>query len=284
MKLLHSVPVANSNLNFYLPKGQWGNILIEYDVVTDTGLTMTRADAGNVKLNWGGDDVINVDAEILNLLNNVYGGVAEASFASAAANRMVVILPSGLWFDSGNIFDVANKDEVYIDLSFAALAAKCVSGNVRIYSKPKIGVMNYLHKIVSRFVVAGGASVLADTFPISNISQVYLKNPAGSNVTQVQLTKNEETVVNASVQALIAYSDNIHNLETTNTTLALEMGESKDIRENIGNQIDYNYTFSAAGTLYQYFSHLHFTNEKALTSRQTSQNKLIAAMNGKLRG
>jgi hypothetical protein len=267
MRQLFSVPVANKSLTFYLPKGQFGNIMVEYDVTTSAGNTMTKADAGNIRLNWNGQDIVNADAEILNELNNVYGGTAEAAFVEAGANRMCVIIPSGLYFDTGNVFDIGDNDKVYIKLDFSDLSAKSASGMVTVYAKPKLGQMNYLHHIEPRFVVAQGASTLSDTFPVSNVSQVYFKNPAGANVSQVQINKNSETVIDGSVKMLKAYSAYVHLLETALTTIAIDFGESKDIRENFGQQISYKLTFTGAGTCPMYISFIELTPDKAVESK-----------------
>jgi hypothetical protein len=267
MRQLFSVPVSNKSLTFYLPKGQFGNIMIEYAVTTSAGNTMTAADAGNVRLNWQGQDIVNVDAELLNDLNNVYGGKAEATFALAGANRFCVIIPSGLYFDNGNVFDIGDNDKVYLKLDFASLSAISASGMVTVYAKPKLGQMNYLHHIEPRFVVASGASTLSDVFPVSNVSQVYFKNPAGSNVSEVQINKNSETVVDGSVDMLKAYSAYVHLLETALTTIAIDFGESKDLRENFGQQISYKLKFTGAGTCAMYVSYIELTPDKAVESK-----------------
>jgi len=274
MKLLYSVPVSNQSATFYLPVGLYGTLQVEYDVVTSTGQTMTRADAGNILLNWNGEDIINVDAEILNLLDNVYGGVAEASFQTAAANRMTVIIPCGFWFDSTNAYYVNNKDRVYLKLDFSSLSAKCSSGNIRIYAKPKLGVMNYIHKIIKRSVIASGAGSVSDVIPINNVAAIYYKNPSGANVSEIQLNKDDETFVDSAVKNLNAYSDWIHLLESTNNTIAVDLCESKDIRESVGNQLSYKYSFTGAGTLEQYISFIVFTPFKAAESKQFASLKL----------
>lgn len=280
MRLLHSVPSTNGSLTFFLPKGQYGSIMIEYDLDAALGVTLTRAQMGNIILNWNGDNVINVDAEILNLLDNVYGGTAEFSAAVGGATRMSVFIPLAQWFDSLNVYDIGEKDQVYIKLDFPtiALATNVDSGSVRVYAKNKVGVMNYLHKIISRSVVSAGATTIADTYPVNNISQLYLKNPAAL-VSNIQITKDNDTVVDAPTAVLNAYSDWIHLLESTNTTIVIEFGESKDIRENVGSQISYKYTFTGAGTLAQYFSYIEFTPIKAIESRAKAGQKLARQSN-----
>jgi len=161
-----------------------------------------------------------------------------------------------------------------LKLDFAALSAKCTSGNIRIYAKPKLGVMNYIHKMIKRSVIASGAGTISDVIPIQNVAAIYYKNPTGSNVTEIQLNKDDETFVDAKVNTLNSYSDWIHLLESTNNTIAIDLCESKDIRESVGNQLSYKYTFSNSGTLEQYISFIQFTPLKSAESKQFASLKL----------
>src|SRR5690554_4906383 len=114
MKLLYSENVSALSLTHHLPAGQYGLFLIEYEIDAASGVTLTRADMGNIELNWNGQSIINVDAEMLNLRNNIYGGVAEFSAVEGGATRMSVFLYAGLPYDSLNVYDISGKDRVYI--------------------------------------------------------------------------------------------------------------------------------------------------------------------------
>lgn len=276
MKLVQSVPLTNGSLSFYLPRGQYGAIQIEYLPVAAAGVTLTRANYGNVIVNWNGQDVINVDAEFLNLVNNVYGGVAEFTPSVAALSRMSLFVPVGYWFDSKNVYDIGVNDKVLIKLDFSTLAsaASVASGNVNIYVKEKIGVMNYLHNITTQPVVAAGAATVANQISFNNIAAAYLKAPA-SLLTTIMLSKDGNTLVDSTPAALIAYSDYIHRLETTNTMLSIDFVESLDIREAVGQNLAYKLVFSGAGTQYLYVSYIDFTPAKAQESLQVASSKLV---------
>jgi len=275
MKLLHSVPYSQSSLTFYLPKGQYGSIMVLFDLTAQSGKQLTRSQFGNVVLNWNGQDVINSDVEILNLLNNVYGGTSLFTNTSGGAHKLALFLQAGLFFDNKNVYDIGENDRVYIKLDFSQIAdtTNIASGNVKIYGKNKVGVMNYLANFISRPIVASGAATLADSFPINNVSQIYFKDPA-TLLSTIQLTKDSETIIDAEVNALIAYSDFIHQLEATNTTLAIDFTESLDVRESVGNTISYKLVFSGSGTQYMYISYVDWTPGKAIESQATAQNKL----------
>jgi len=282
MLLVHSSPIANRSFTFTFPKQMIGALVVEYDVVTSTGNTMTRDDAGNIRINWNGDDIINVPASMLNQANNLYGGFAETLFQAAAQNRMFVSIPIGLWWDSTNVWDIGDNDKVYIKCDFGALTDKSVSGNVRVHVKPQLGVMRYLHKISSYNVVSQGSGVIVNNIPISNIAEIYLDNPTGSNVTNVQISKNNDIIVDNDIPIIKAWNSYIHQLETATDFIGIELDESKDDRALLGSQIKFKYTFTAAGTLKQYFSYIEYTNQKQIESEIKSRNKIITNINQNL--
>lgn len=280
MKLLHAVPADNGTMTFYLPQGQFGAIGIEYDVDAAAAVTLTKLNMGNIRVNWNGDDIINVEAELINNLNNIYGGVGEFSAVAGAAHRMMAFLPLGQWFDSNNVWDIGENDRVMIKVDFPdlALAANVDSGFVRIFGKNRLGIMNYLHKIIPRPVVASGAATLADSYLLNNVSQVYINDPAAL-LSNIQIIKDGETIVDGEPDTLLAYNAYIHQLESTVNVLAIDMVESMDIREALGVSIHYNYIFTGAGTLQQYFSYIDFTPEKSNESQIRAHNKIVNTLN-----
>lgn len=281
MKLLNSVPGSNGALPFTMPKGQFGTIMIRYTGTAAAGVTVTRAQLGNIQLTWNGQDVINCDAEILNLLDNLYGGVSEFTSAIGGAFAMSVIIPCAQWYDASNVYDIGQNDTVTFNLTFPSLigVAVAVTSQVAIYAKEKVGVMNYLNNIIQRFVVASGATTIADVLPVANVSQVYFKDPATSLVTQIQLQKDGKTVVDAPTEVVSSYNAWIHQLETAGTTFAVEFVESKNYQEAIGGQVSYKFVFSGAATLSQYVNYITFTPEKAFQSRQNAALSLTQNIN-----
>ena len=280
MKLNYQVPLSQGSLSFFLPKGQYGNIMLRISGIAAAGVTITRAQLGNCQLVWNGQQVINVDLELLNQLNNLYGGYSDFTSALAGAFTASIIIPTGTYFDSSNIYEVGANDQVQLKIDFPDLAniANVASGNIAIYTKEKIGAMNYLYNMVPRFIVAGGAGNIADTYAVNNISQVFLKKPLTDGLTShIQILKDNRTIADCDTVVAQDYSDYIHQVETPNDVIAIEMSESKDVREAIGGQVSYQYQFTGAATLKQYYGYISFTPAKAVESRARSAEKI--AMN-----
>lgn len=280
MQLLQQSPAANGHMIVDLPVGQWGALMVVFHLTAGAGVTLTRADLGNVKLSWNGSDIVNVDCEIINLLNNIYGGTSLFASAVGAACDMALIIPTGMWWDSKNIYNVGFKDRVSIQLDFPLLSvlATCAAGTVSVYGKEKVGVHQYFHHIEARQEVAGGAGQINRQIPVNNISQFYLKG-AATLLTDLQLTKNNKVYADGVIADLITYSDYIHVLEATNTCLAVELGESKDLREFAGGQVSYKMIFSGAGTQQIYISYIEYDGALAIASAKVAQNELIQRIN-----
>lgn len=285
MKRLFGVPGSNASLSTYFPKNQYGAFLIRYTGTAAAGVTITRADLGSVQLTWNGKDVINVDAELLNLVDNLYGGVSEFTSAIGGAFACSVIIPCGQWIDAANVYDVGINDKVALNLNFPNLASAAfvASANVDVFYKTKTGVMNYLNNIIQRNVVMTGAGTFSDNYPISNVAQLFIKAPAAL-LSNIQVAKDNNTIVDCPPAVALSYNDYLHLVETAQTTLGIEFGESKDIRENVGGQVSYSHTFTGAGTLQQYLCYITFTSpNKVIASRtQAAQDltgKISAANN-----
>lgn len=269
MELLFSAPFSQGSFQFFVPPGQYGAFVVTFAGTNAAGVTMTRLNLGSVTTQWGGKDILStIDIDFLNRIDNVYGGVSAFSSAIGAAVYCYTYIPCGEWYDSLNVYDIGSQDQVSIRCEFADLAnvAIAAGGTITVYGLPKLGVMNYLHKMTTRNVTFQGASTFSDNFALNNCAQVYLKDPVANLVTRYLLRKDGQTVVNANIADLIANSDFIHTLETTNSMLAMELSQSKNVQEAIGKSVSYEITASGATTVPQYFSYIDFTPQKAVSS------------------
>ena len=253
MKQLFRVPATQGNLSYQLEKGQFGLFLIRFEGTNATGQAVTLADLGSVVLRWNGQDVVNVDFEFLNMVSNLYGGVSEFSSTTGGAFKASAFIPTGIWFDSQNIYDIGDEDKVEFVLNWNT--AKIASGSVYIFGKPRRGVMSYLHGIYKRTIVSGGAGDISDSIPVENITQFYIKNPTAL-INTLQVARDGKAVVDGYVGALQSYSDWIHLLEASSNLIAIEFVESKDLREVVSTGITYKINTTGAGNIESYYSRL----------------------------
>jgi len=266
MKLLWSDNLSNLTTNYNISPEQYGLFLIRYEGTAQAAQTVTLDDLGNVILNWNADDKINVDANLLSQLANEYGGFIEANSAVGGAFAFSIVIPTGAWFDSKNIYDIGKQDKVYFKLDYPAMVSSLIaSGTVSIYGKPRKGQMNYIHKILSRSVVSGGSGIITDAITTPNIIELYVKDPA-SLVSNIQISKNNKVFVDGDVESELAYSNWIHLLEASGTLLAIEFAEGKNVLEAVSSNLTYKYTFTGAGNLAQYYSAIEFTPSKSQES------------------
>jgi hypothetical protein len=269
MLTLGSQAISGGIYQLTLPQNQYGLFAVRYAGVNAASQTIGIADVGNILLNWNAQDKVNCPAQVLSFMNNLYGGVAPVSSASGAAFDITVFIRTGIPYDYHNIYDVGTQDNVYLKIDTSALVSGVknpASGNVTIYGVPRRGYMNYVHKVLSKNVVAGGASTLTDIIPDANIGAIYMLN-AGTLLTSVQVSRVEATgtrlIVNADETSVQDESDQIHILETsTSPALAIELGQSKAVSEYNSGQVKYQYVFNGAGTLAQYYGAIEYTPGK----------------------
>jgi len=274
MRLLHATPYNAGSMTFFIPKGTYGSFFIVFEGTNIAALNTTLPDLGTVQLTINGKPVINVPAELLSKLNNLYGGVATFSNVAGGAVLATIFIPCGTFFDSRNVYHITDKDDAYFKLDFAELASATGwnAGFVKVYGKDKDGIQNYLYNLISRNVVSSGVSTLADTHEVENIVNMYVDNTG--IIDKVLITKDGESLVDAAVSDVQAYSDFIHQVETTLDLLAIEFAESGDIREAIGGSLTYNYLFNGAGTLEQYFGSIDFTPAKTVESARDLKQRV----------
>ena len=262
MKLLKQENLSNLQLNYNLARGQYGLFLIRFSGINNGAATVSLAELGNIILNWNGKDIVNVDAEVLTMLANIYGGFIENTPGGVGtAFAYSFIVPTSAWFDPKNIYDVSDSDKVLFKFDFPNIMTGAASGSVSISGLHQSGIMSYFHKILSRTVVSGGAGIITDTIVQSNIINLYIKNPAAL-VSDIQLLVDNNVRVDSTIPVELAYSNWVHLLEATNTFLAEEFAPSKDVREAISNILTYKYTFTGAGNLEQYYSAIEFSQLK----------------------
>lgn len=274
MRLLWRAALSQGSTTYNFTRGQFGLILVRFAGTNAAGQTVNTSDLGNVILNWNGDDKINVDADLLVQLANVYGGAIENISAAGSSFAISFAIPTGSWWDAQNIYDISENDKVYLKLDFNNIVSKITNGTVSIYAKPRLGAMAYIHKILSRAVVSGGAGTITDTIPVNNISAIYIKDPS-SLVDNIQIIKDGKVIIDGDTASELVYSNWIHLLETSGNLLALELAESKDVREAIGQTLTYKYNFTGAGNLSQYYSAIEFTPKKLEQSLANASAELV---------
>jgi hypothetical protein len=256
MKLLWSDNLKNAGTNFPIPSGTYGAFLIRYSGVPVGAISNT--DLGNVILNRNGDDKINVDVDLISQIDNLYGGFIEDTLNAASDFEVSILIPCGNWNDKRHVYTFGANDKAFFKLDYPSLSPLITSGTVNIYGKEKAGIQSYWYKLLSKFVVSGGATAgLTDSILTPNICQLFLKNPAAL-VSNIQLIKDGKVFSDGDVSAELAYGNYQHEIESIGNMFAFEFCETGNVLESVNTQLTYKYTFTGAGTLQQYYSAIEF--------------------------
>lgn len=255
---LDSANLGNLAENYIVNPGRYQGFLIRYSGTNAAGQTSTLTDCGSIILNALGQDHINTDVEMLSFADNLYFGAVEASSAAGGAFAFSVYIQAGLWFDPVNTFVLTQDMQTVLKLSFPNMTAALIaSGTVKISGVLQSGGQLYWHDIFSFSVVAQGAGIITNTIAKQNISTLYLKNPAAL-VGQTQINKDSVTYINNNIADELAYSNLIHQIETAGTFFAYEFSPNKQVTQSNSSNLTYQYNFSGAGTLAQYYSAVEY--------------------------
>lgn len=256
MKTLVVQNLTVGQLNYIVEQGQWGLFQILINGTNATGQNFDFSKA-NFVARWNGKDFINADLAFLYHLSNVYGGYVPMTNAQGGAVKLAVFIPSGLWFDSKNVYDIGSEDKVEFQITWDA--SKVASGSIAILGKRKNGMMSYLHGIFKRTLnVIQGDNF--DNIEIENITNYYLKlsaYPGVSEIALIQIQRDGKTIVDCSGDGLLNYSNWIHLLESSNINLiAVDFIETKDVRDAIGKNLSVKITsnYSGSWALNTYYS------------------------------
>lgn len=263
MQLLYSYPFSGGSLTFFLPRGMFGFFGIEFRGTNGT-TPKTRANLGNIQLIYNTEPIINCDVDFFSQLTDLKSGYSRFNSVASAELDAFILLPCGEWNDRNNSYIINESDKAYFKLDYPDL--QDINGTVYIYGVNKDGIQNYLYAITTRNVVSQGASIISDVHRLPNVSQIYLKG-GSSQVSHIQIIRDNIPYIDAERTDLKNLSDALNEVETNaNTLIEMDLNLSKDIRETIGDEILFKYTFSAGATLEQYFAY------KILTPLQSSKS------------
>ena len=281
MRTIGIAPNSQKFLQTILPTDQYGGFLIYYSGTLAAGQSLVGTDLGTIQLYVGGVLTVNISAYFMNQLDNLYSGYPTYSSVTGGAYSVAVWIPSGLWFDPSNIYDVTQNENTYFRLDFPNLATigTYASGDVEISAVHQTGVQGYLHKILPwTLQIAGNGSLLTNP-PINdnNIVTAYFLNP--TILSTIQLVRNSVVITNDYEGVVQAYSDMTHLVETSPGVIAVEFVESKQLGDTESGQVQYQFLSTAASgstTLDLYYSALQWTNDKARQSYVTARAAIAA--------
>jgi len=267
MKQLWSETLTNLSTTYNVESGKFRFIVLRFDGVAQSGITIALTDLGTVRLNNNGNDKVNLDCEALSEMADNYGGYVEASSVAGGAFAFSIFIPAGYWFDPKNVFWFGHDDEAYMQLQFPNLnGTNVASGNVTIYGKPGTGVQSYWHKLLSKQVVNSASNgTVTDKIVEKNIISVYLKDPA-SLIGNFILTRDGKVEVNGSIAAELALSNWQHQVESANPLYIAEFADNQKLADALSNSFQYQYDFIASGNLAQYYSSIEFTPDRQKAS------------------
>jgi hypothetical protein len=252
MKILKSENTLNLGTQVALPTGIIKGLYIRFVGVGATGVTVTEAQLGTIRVNYRGNDIVNADLAGIGLFNNLHKGTHEFAAASGGAVTASYYIPFCLPWDENNGLINTDADRGTVYLSFPALAAAVMaSGSVEVYVIEARTVAQYVPVFLNQSLQSGGAGTLTDRFRQFNISSIYIVENVHITGTII-VNRDGQNIVNAS-QAVLKAASNLNNrVETAVALIQLDLNPNQLLAGSLSNNVEVNLGMDAATTVVCY--------------------------------
>jgi len=266
---------------------------------TAGGAGVTLSDFGRVQLRIRGQSIFDADLAIFNALDNLGGGIPEASGLGAAGAFAVSILIPRNYFDD-NVEMLSPNDNAEFQITFGPAIATLVTGFlVELYALEEFGVMAYSLMIRQNEENIAGAGTIPTTINyVENIAAIYLTDIPGagtvrtlvaSAITRVRYTVGNKFNGDFSLAAGLAKT-NLNNRVETAQTLMCEVFAVKvgDLSSKLEDQAQLVFTTSGAArpqiiVLGLMFNPNKLAETSAASAERIAQSLTMKRSTGKLR-
>lgn len=228
--------------------GQWAGFLIRLSGLNDTGNT-AGSNFGRIRLNRNGVELLNLDADILQLMNDVdYGFIESTSTISSTYNQSIYIPASVFPFAADhNIFHVTEDDQLTITITYdSTIQGLLASGTLVVGGNYQLGIEHYtpLRLQETPNIPAG---TTPHTFKSArNFIGLYFDY---TNTTRLLVEVNGGVFINGSIAELQALSNLLTQKEATYSSLCkLDVTQGQSQTEQLSDELKVTWTVSAAET------------------------------------
>ena len=134
MKLvrINQNPILNLQSNFKLPSGKFKGMFVVFNGDSGAGVTQVMGDFGNCQLMINNNTLINVDADRLGYINNLWYGSVPFAAAEGGAFYYAFYIPFQMHWDWRNVLDIGDGLNVQFQHEYGDLS-DVDSGNVTHY-------------------------------------------------------------------------------------------------------------------------------------------------------
>ena len=273
MRLFGSAAVAAGVLDIEIPKGSYRALILELVGVNNTGVTLTNAEVGRLRITRGGIEQCNMDFVDLLNFNNADGGVAFfTSTVAAAVNAQARFL----FYMAGDLQNIMKfeRGEGRINFQFNPAAmtklAGAGSGTMNIYGVTSKGVEKYQIKTFefSQLIGASG-SISTPLLSASNVDRIYFRT--ASQFSQIQIQKDDIMLITASGDALKNDTAFKYRLETAPAFIIVDMSYTKSYAELISDKTLFYLTSTGAGTAVIIYQTVEFNAQRTAISKASTE-------------
>lgn len=285
MQLYKTENLLNLSSQKDLPQGLLQGLYIRFSGDAAAGVTIATSDLGQVRVNYRGQDIINVPVSFISLFNNLHWGVAEFASAVGAAFSASIYVPFHMpWENTNGLLNLA-EDKGFFELRFPLLtAAKIDSGTVEVYYIKARSVASYIPLLIQQNIQAGGAGNVNDKILNYNVSSLYLEENAHLTG-QVMVFKDGQVTIN-STQAVLKSKSNFDNrVEAAIALIQVNLNPTNLVAASLGEIIEVQAVVDAATTLAVYYLSVLFQGDRSsgqavVSTMPQGGNRAVAGQGG----
>lgn len=246
MKFLGAEQILNQTMYKELNYGTMRGLLVRYTGTNASGVAVTLAQLGQVRVNFRGNDNVNDTVSFFASMNNLYYGVAEFSSTTSGAYAATIWIPfSAPWDEKNGMFN-SKGIAGFIQTNNALTTAVVANGVIEVYYLEAEAIANYATFWLQQNVQVGGAGQAKQTLTGFDVSSLLLEENA--QITLIQVNKDERNLMSSTQAVEKAASNLMNRVETAITLIELNINPYKYIPAG-GRQVTIQLQMGAATTV-----------------------------------
>lgn len=239
---------SGSSLMVRVPSGQWSGFLIRLDGTNDTGDT-AAALFGRLRLNRNGQELLNMDVDVLQFMNDVDHGFIESTSTEASTYKQSCYIPASVfpYFEDKNVFHVSDDDNLIIEVTYASgVQTDLASCSIAIGGNYQLGVEKY-----TAIRLQETPNLPTGTTPevfrgTNNFIALYFTS---TYVTRLLLEVDNGVYMNGDQEELQAISNLLARKEAAYTSICkLDVTQGRTETEALSDELKVTFTVSQAAT------------------------------------
>jgi hypothetical protein len=240
--------LSGTSLLVRVPAGMYAGFLIRIDGLNVGGQT-AGANFGRIRLNRNGVELLNLDADVLQFVNDIDLGYIESVSSIGATYKQSAYIPASLFpfAEDKNIFYVADDDLLNIEIVYnSAVQTVIASATIAVGGNFQLGVENY-----TPIRLQETPNLPTGTTPevfrgCNNFIGLYMTY---TNTTRLLVEVDGGVYVNGDIEEVQCLSNLLNHKEAAYTSMVkVDVTQGRSTTEALSDELKVTFTVSASET------------------------------------